>query len=50
MPFLGEVPLDLRVRETGDAGLPITLAEPQGPQAYLFTQIVAQLKHKLQAA
>ena len=49
VPFLGEVPLDLRVRETGDAGLPITLAAPQGSQAYLFTQIIGQLKHKLQA-
>lgn len=28
IPFLGEVPLDLQVRRAGDAGTPITAAEP----------------------
>ena len=28
VPFLGEVPLDLRIRETSDAGTPIVAADP----------------------
>ena len=32
--FLGDVPLDLRIRETSDAGLPIVLAEPKSQQVY----------------
>ena len=33
VPLLGQVPLDTRVREAGDAGLPIVLAEPDTPAA-----------------
>ena len=32
-PFLGEVPLDMAIRETSDAGTPIVVAEPNGPHA-----------------
>src|SRR4029079_14005595 len=28
VPFLGEVPLDMAIRETSDAGSPIVVAEP----------------------
>jgi ATP-binding protein involved in chromosome partitioning len=31
VPLLGEVPLDPRVREQGDLGLPIVLADPTAP-------------------
>ncbi|HZZ84491.1 MAG TPA: Mrp/NBP35 family ATP-binding protein [Anaeromyxobacteraceae bacterium] len=34
--FLGEIPLDLAVREGGDAGLPIVAGQPDGPQAQAF--------------
>jgi ATP-binding protein involved in chromosome partitioning len=36
IPFLGEIPLDLRIRETGDAGTPIVLAEPDGDIARAY--------------
>ncbi len=47
VPLLGELPLDSRVRETGDAGLPITVAEPKEAQAQLFRKIVAGLTVQL---
>jgi ATP-binding protein involved in chromosome partitioning len=42
VPLLGEVPIDLRLREAGDEGVPIVLAEPQAPAAQELTRI-AQL-------
>jgi ATP-binding protein involved in chromosome partitioning len=44
VPFLGELPLDIKVRVAGDAGLPIVLAEPQGLQAIVFGKIIKQLQ------
>jgi ATP-binding protein involved in chromosome partitioning len=38
--FLGEVPLDLKVREAGDRGVPIVAGEPESPQAKAF-QVIA---------
>jgi len=34
--FLGEIPLDLKVREGGDKGVPIVAGDPEGPQARAF--------------
>jgi ATP-binding protein involved in chromosome partitioning len=45
--FLGEIPLDIVIRETGDAGEPITWAEPDGPHAQEFRAIAARLWDKL---
>ncbi|MDO8670316.1 MAG: Mrp/NBP35 family ATP-binding protein [Dehalococcoidia bacterium] len=39
VPFLGEVPLDPRIRIGGDEGLPVTIAEPESPQAAAFNKI-----------
>jgi len=36
LPFLGEVPLDLSIREAADAGTPIVVAKPDSPQAQAF--------------
>lgn len=38
-PFLGSVPLDAAIAEGGDAGIPIVVAEPQGPHAAAFARI-----------
>ncbi len=38
-PFLGEIPLDVRIRETSDAGTPIVHSEPEGPQAQVYRQL-----------
>jgi len=39
VPLLGEIPIDLRLREAGDEGVPIVLAEPQAPAAQELTRI-----------
>src|ERR1022692_370043 len=42
VPLLGEIPIHLRLREAGDDGVPIVLAEPEAPAAQELTRI-AQL-------
>jgi ATP-binding protein involved in chromosome partitioning len=41
VPFLGEVPLVGKVRGAGDAGKPITLADPEAPASKVFTAIAS---------
>jgi ATP-binding protein involved in chromosome partitioning len=48
--FLGEVPLDLRIRETSDGGRPITVAEPDSPHAQVFRQMAARIWQKVAGA
>jgi ATP-binding protein involved in chromosome partitioning len=43
VPVLGQVPLDTRVRESGDMGIPIVLAEPAAPAAAALTAIAETL-------
>ncbi len=45
--FLGEVPLDLKIRETSDGGTPITIAEPDNPHALVFRQMAARIWDKV---
>jgi ATP-binding protein involved in chromosome partitioning len=42
VPFLGEVPLVMAIRETSDAGTPIVVAEPDGPHARVYREIAAR--------
>lgn len=37
--FLGEVPLNMTIRETSDAGRPVVAIDPEGPQARAYKQI-----------
>jgi ATP-binding protein involved in chromosome partitioning len=39
VPFLGEVPLTMAIRETSDSGQPVVAMEPDGPQARIFRDI-----------
>ena len=39
VPFLGEVPLVMAIRETSDAGTPIVVSEPDGPHAAAYREI-----------
>jgi len=39
LPFLGEVPLDLQIRLTSDAGKPIVVAEPDSRHAEVYRDI-----------
>jgi ATP-binding protein involved in chromosome partitioning len=45
--FLGEVPLDLAIRETSDAGTPIVATQPDSPYAQTFRAIAAQIWEKV---
>ncbi len=47
VPFLGEIPLQLAIRETGDAGTPITAADPGSDAAGAFRAIATQIAAKL---
>jgi ATP-binding protein involved in chromosome partitioning len=48
--FLGEVPLDLKIRETSDGGTPITVADPDNPYALVFRQMAARIWEKVAGA
>lgn len=39
VPFLGEIPLHLRIREGGDNGRPVVAAEPDSPEAQTFMNV-----------
>ncbi len=43
VPFLGEIPLDIAIRETSDAGTPIVVADPTGPHAQAYIAIAQTL-------
>jgi ATP-binding protein involved in chromosome partitioning len=45
--FLGEVPLDLEIRETSDDGRPITVCDPVNPHAIVFRQMAARIWEKV---
>ncbi len=47
LPFLGEVPIDLAIREGGDAGKPLVEAHPDSPQSAVFTAMAGKLKAEL---
>jgi ATP-binding protein involved in chromosome partitioning len=46
VPVLGEVPIDLRLRESGDEGFPLVLADPTSPGAVELTKIAQLLGHR----
>jgi ATP-binding protein involved in chromosome partitioning len=39
VPFLGEVPLNMTIREMSDAGRPVVAVEPDGPQGRIYREI-----------
>ena len=43
VPLLGQVPLDIRLREGGDSGRPLVLDDPTAPAAIALTQMAQQL-------
>ena len=46
VPLLAEVPLDLQIRLAADGGAPITVSQPDSPQAKAFQDIAATLVAK----
>jgi ATP-binding protein involved in chromosome partitioning len=47
VPFLGEVPLDMSIRETSDAGLPIVATRPDSPHALAYRTIATNVRDQL---
>ena len=47
--FLGEIPLDMAIRETSDEGTPIVIAEPEGPHARAFRTVAQRLMQQVEA-
>ena len=43
VPLLGQVPLETRLRECGDAGTPIVLAQPDSPAAQALRAVAEKL-------
>ena len=43
VPFLGRIPIDPMIREGGDQGMPIVVAQPMSPQAALFKEVTENL-------
>jgi len=43
VPVLGRVPLDVRLREGGDAGVPVVVAEPESPAAAALRDVARSL-------
>jgi ATP-binding protein involved in chromosome partitioning len=43
VPFLGEVPLNMSIRELSDAGRPVVAADPDGPHARIYKDMAQQV-------
>jgi ATP-binding protein involved in chromosome partitioning len=49
-PFLGEIPLVPRIRETSDAGTPVMVEAPDGPEAKAFLAVAEKVAESLKTA
>ena len=49
VPFLGEVPLEMGIRESSDAGTPVVVSKPDGPEAKIYRDIAGKVWDRLQA-
>jgi ATP-binding protein involved in chromosome partitioning len=43
VPLLGQIPLDVRLREGGDNGMPLVLSDPDAPAAVALSAVAARL-------
>ncbi|MFG1478236.1 Mrp/NBP35 family ATP-binding protein [Xanthobacter sp. V4C-4] len=50
VPFLGEIPLHMRIREMSDAGLPVVVSDPDGAHAAAYRHVAAGVKAALERA
>ncbi len=46
VPVLGQIPIDTRLREAGDAGIPLVLSHPDSPAARELTRIAGGLANR----
>ena len=47
--FLGELPLDIEIRETSDSGRPIVVSRPDSPHAKTFVAMAERIRDKVTA-
>lgn len=47
VPLLGEIPIDIATRESGDRGRPISSADPANPVAMAFAEVAERLTRAL---
>jgi len=47
VPFLGEVPLGIEVREAGDKGTPVVVSNPESPQAKAFRTVAEEVARQV---
>lgn len=47
IPFLGEVPLGMEVREGGDKGTPVVVSHPESPQSKAFHQTAEEVARQI---
>ena len=50
VPFLGEVPLDMEIREKSDAGQPVVAVAPDGALAKIYRDIAARVRDEVSIA
>ena len=48
--FLGEIPLDIAIRVTSDAGTPITMTQPESDHAKAYLRIAERVAEKIAAS
>ncbi len=47
VPFLGEIPLHMTIREKSDSGLPVVATEPEGEHARTYRDIATKVRDQL---
>jgi ATP-binding protein involved in chromosome partitioning len=47
MPFLGEVPLELSIRQGGDTGLPVVVGKPDGAEGLAFMDLARKVAQRI---
>src|SRR6266403_2672146 len=50
VPLLGQIPIDIATRESGDRGMPIVSEDPKGPIASVFLAMVDLLRQQVETA
>ena len=50
VPFLGEVPIEMAIRESSDSGRPVVATEPDGPHAAAYRDIAAKVLAELEGS
>jgi ATP-binding protein involved in chromosome partitioning len=47
VPFLGAIPLGMKVREGGDSGVPVVVSDPDSPQARAFRSVAEEVARQV---